>query len=304
MEELLRQYLNPYYVQVITLMGIMMIAALGLHLITGATGQLSFGHAAFLAIGAYAAALSTIHLELPFLVSVLLGGIIAALAGVIVGFPSMRLTGDYLGIATLGFAEIVRVVLMNLEITGGARGLAGIPRETSMLLVFICVAITVFVCYRIENSRFGRALVAIREDEIAAECNGINTLWYKVSAFAIGSFMAGVAGGLYAHFLQYLNPSGFGFAKSFELLCFVVLGGLGSIPGAVLGTTILTLLPEMLRFSSEYRMMMYGVLMVSMMIFRPRGLLGGVDLLPMLKAIIPRRRQPAAESKNGNGRSM
>lgn len=301
---MLRQYLNPYYVQVITLMGIMMIAALGLHLITGVTGQLSFGHAAFLGIGAYAAALSTLHLGLSFPLSVLIGGVTAAVAGVVVGFPSMRLTGDYLGIATLGFGEIARVVIMNLEITGGARGLSGIPRETNLLLVFICVAVTILVIYRLENSRFGRALVAIREDETAAECNGINTLWYKVSAFAIGSFIAGTAGGLYAHFLQYLNPGGFGFMKSFELLCFVVLGGLGSIAGAVIGTGILTLLPEMLRFSSEYRMMMYGLLMVTMMIVRPRGLLGGVQVIPMLRAMLGRRRAPLAEDKNGNGRAM
>lgn len=305
MEELLRQYMNPYYIQVLTLICIMMIAALGLHLITGVTGQLSFGHAAFVGIGAYAAALSNIHWGLPFLICVLLGGLAAALAGVLVGFPSMRLTGDYLGIATLGFAEIVRVILMNMDITGGARGLAGIPRETTLVLAFVLAAVAIWTMYRIQDSRFGRALVAIREDDIAAECNGINGLWYKVSAFAIGSFFAGVAGGLYAHFLQYLNPSGFGFAKSFEILTFVVLGGLGSIPGTVLGTTILTLLPEVLRFSAEYRMMMYGLLMVIMMIFRPRGLLGGVDLLPLLKRMLySLRKKQTPLNGGGNGRSV
>ncbi len=293
MDDLIRQFINPYYVQVLTLLGIFLIAALGLHLITGVTGQLSFGHAAFLSIGAYTAALLNLRLDLPFLACLLAGACAAALAGVLVGFPSMRLTGDYLGIATLGFAEIVRVVFMNLEITGGARGLAGIPRETNLVTVYVLVILTIWAMYCLNNSRFGRALVAIREDEIAAECMGIKSLWYKVGAFAIGSFCAGLAGGLYAHLLQYLNPSDFGFARSFEILCFVVLGGLGSIPGAVLGTTILTIAPEMLRFSAEYRMMMYGILMVLMMIFRPSGLLGGVDLVRSFKHLLSKTRNTA-----------
>jgi len=294
LDDFLRQFINPYYIQVLMLLGIYLIAALGLHLITGVTGQLSFGHAAFMSVGAYGAALINLHLDLPFLICLLAGGLLAALAGVFVGFPSMRLAGDYLGIATLGFGEILRVVFMNLEITGGARGLAGIPRETSLLTIYVLVILTIFALHRLQNSRFGRALVAIREDEIAAECMGIKSLWYKVGAFAIGSFFAGIAGGLYAHLLQYLNPGDFGFARSFELLCFVVLGGLGSIPGTVLGTTILTLAPEVLRFSSEYRMMMYGLLMVIMMIFRPRGLLGGVDLMRLVKRVLGSRRRGTA----------
>ncbi|MEW6541788.1 MAG: branched-chain amino acid ABC transporter permease [Bacillota bacterium] len=293
MDDLIREFINPYHVQVLILLGIFLIAALGLHLITGVTGQLSFGHAAFLSIGAYTAALMNLRLDLPFLACLLAGAVVAALAGVLVGFPSMRLTGDYLGIATLGFAEIVRVVFMNLEITGGARGLAGIPRETNLVTVYVLVILTVWAMYRLNHSRFGRALVAIREDEIAAECMGIKSLWYKVGAFAIGSFCAGLAGGLYAHLLQYLNPADFGFARSFEILCFVVLGGLGSIAGAVLGTTILTIAPEMLRFSAEYRMMMYGVLMVLMMIFRPGGLLGGVDLVASFRLLWSRLRNTA-----------
>lgn len=270
---------NPYYIQVLTMMGVFLIAALGLNLITGVTGQFSFGHAAFLSIGAYSSALLTIYLQTPFILNMLAGGLLAALCGVLLGFPGMRLTGDYLGIATLGFGEIVRVVFINMKITGGASGLAGIPRETNIIIVYIVVVLTVWSMYRIQNSRFGRALAAIREDEIAAESMGINAFQYKIKAFAVGTFFAGISGALFAHMMQYLNPSDFGFARSFEILTFVVLGGLGSIPGTILGTAVLSLAPEFLRFVKEYRMMIYGALMVTMMIFRPNGLLGGVDLV-------------------------
>lgn len=287
---------NPYYIQVITMMGVYLIAALGLNLITGVTGQFSFGHAAYMSIGAYTSALLTLNLHFPFLLSLLVGGLMAALFGVILAVPSMRLTGDYLGITTLGFGEIVRVVFINMEITGGARGLAGIPRHTDLTVVFILVALSIWALYRINNSRFGRALAAIREDEIAAESMGINTFLYKVESFAIGTFLAGISGGLYAHLLQYINPADFGFAKSFDLLNFVVIGGLGSIPGTVLGTTVLSLAPEFLRFVKEYRMLIYGGLMVLMMIFRPHGILGGVDLGRLLRKVTARKKPPAALS--------
>lgn len=293
-EETLKHFINPYYIQVLTLLGIYIIAAAGLHLITGVTGQLSFGHAAFLGIGAYTAAICTMKLEIPFVLALVAGGTTAALAGIVVGFPSLRLAGDYLGIATLGFGEIVRVVFTNLEITGGARGLAGIPRKTDILVVYLAVILTIWAVYRLQHSRYGRALVAVREDEIAAECMGVNSLWYKVTAFAIGSFIAGVAGGLYGHFLQYLNPVDFGFARSFEILTFVVLGGLGSLPGVILGTTVLALAPEILRFGAVYRMMLYGFLMVLVMIFRPQGLLGGVNLARAWRVVRRGRRQAPA----------
>jgi len=293
MEWLLDIIENQYYIQVITMLGIYLIAALGLNLITGVTGQFSFGHAAFMSIGAYASALLTLNLHVPFLVSLLAGGLAAALCGVVLAFPSMRLTGDYLGITTLGFGEIVRVVFINMEITGGARGLAGIPRDTGFTVVFVVAALSIWGLYRINNSRFGRALAAIREDDIAAEAMGVNTLFYKVESFAIGCFLAGISGGLYAHLLQYINPADFGFAKSFDLLNFVVIGGLGSIPGTVLGTAVLTLAPEFLRFVKEYRMLIYGALLVIMMIFRPHGILGGVDLAKAIKGFW-RRKKPQA----------
>lgn len=282
-------FTNPYYNQVLTTMGIFLIAALGLHLITGVTGQFSFGHAAFLSIGAYSSALMSIYLHTPFLLNMLAGGLFAALFGILLGIPSMRLTGDYLGITTLGFGEIVRIVFINTKITGGAMGLGGIPKETNIALVYILVVLTIFSLYRIQNSRFGRALAAIREDEIAAETMGINVYWYKIKAFAVGTFIAGISGALFSHMMQYLNPSDFGFSRSFEILNFVVLGGLGSIPGTILGTAVLSLAPEFLRFVKEYRMLIYGTLMILMMIFRPYGLLGNVDLVRLLKNIWMRR---------------
>lgn len=278
MDSIISIFLNDYYIQVLTMLGIYIIGALGLHLITGVTGQLSFGHAAFISIGAYTAAIFTLRLNMPFAVALIAGGLMAALWGIVIGYPTLRLTGDYLGIATLGFGEIVRVVFLNMSVTGGALGLAGIPRTTTLSIVILLVAFSVFAMYRIENSRFGRSLIAIREDEIAAEAMGVNITTSKITAFAIGSFLAGLSGGLYAHLLQYLNPSDFGFFKSFEFLTFIVLGGLGSIPGVLLGTTVLALAPEFLRFIADYRMMVYGLLMVVMMIVRPRGLLGGVKL--------------------------
>jgi len=280
---------DPYIIQVLTLTGIYLITALGLHLITGITGQFSFGHAGFMSIGAYTAALLTLQQQTPFLLNIFIGGLVAGLAGMLLGIPSLRLTGDYLGITTLGFAEIVRIVFINLKITGGARGLAGIPRNSTFAVVLVIAILSILCMYKIQNSRFGRALTAIREDELAAEAMGINTLLYKVKAFATGTFFAGIGGGLYAHLIQYLNPMDFGVSRSFELLSFVVLGGLGSVPGTVLGTTVLTLTPEFLRFISEYRMLLYSALMVIMMIFRPSGLLGGVNFRKLFQNIVRRR---------------
>jgi branched-chain amino acid transport system permease protein len=276
-------FTNPYYIQVLTITCIYLIAALGLHLITGVTGQFSFGHAAFMSLGAYTSALLTLHAHTPFLLNVLVGGLVAAMIGMLLGFPSLRLTGDYLGITTLGFGEIVKVVLINTKTVGGGNGLAGIPRESNILIVILIAAISIWSVYRIQKSRFGRALEAIRDDDIAAESMGINTLLYKVEAFAIGSFFAGVSGALYAHLLQYLNPNDFSVSKSFDLLNFVVLGGLGSIPGTIVGTFVLNLAPEFLRFVNQYRMLIYSALMVIMMIFRPHGLLGGVDIVKLIK---------------------
>jgi branched-chain amino acid transport system permease protein len=211
--------------------------------------------------------------------------VVTALVAAIIGFPILRLTGDYLAICTLGFAEIVKVFFLNFEPTNKALGLT-VPNAKTMIpmpiYVFIVAILAIILVTFVQSSRFGRALKAIREDEIAAEAMGINTTRYKIQAFALGSFMAGVGGGLYAHFLSYINPSDFGFLKSVDILSMVVLGGLGSVPGTVIGSSVLASAPEFLRFMSQYRMLVYGALLVFLMVFRPNGLLGGVNFMDLL----------------------
>jgi branched-chain amino acid transport system permease protein len=267
----------PYYLQICIFTGINIIMALGLNLIAGVTGQLSLGHAAFMSIGAYGSAVASVTLRLPFMLSIIIGGLCAGLIGIIIGFPTLRLRGDYLAIATLGFAEIVRVQFTNMRITGGAIGFMGIRGMTTFPIVMVFTVVTVAAMAWLENSRNGRAMLAVREDEIAAESVGINTTWYKIQAFAVGSFFAGVGGALFAHTTTFIQPSDFGFMKSIEYLNMVVLGGLGSIPGTIVGSIVLTAAPEVLRFMSDYRMLVYGILLVVMMIFRPNGLIGKIN---------------------------
>jgi len=285
-------YIDPYLLQIIVNIGIGIVLALGLNVITGLTGQLSLGHAAFMSIGAFVSALLTIKLGMPITVNLLLTGAVTAAVGALIGYPILRLTGDYLAICTLGFAEIVKVIFLNLEITNGALGISVPPANSAMPLPFVVwgvVIISIVMVSFIYNSRFGRALKAIRGDEIAAEAMGINVARYKVQSFAVGTFLAGVGGGLYAHFLSYINPSDFGFLKSIDILSMIVLGGLGSIPGAVIGATVLSAAPEFLRFMASYRMLVYGALLVFMMIFRPNGLLGGVNFTDMVLRAIGRK---------------
>jgi len=295
MNELLQGVLsniNPYILQIIVNIGIGIVLALGLNVITGLTGQLSLGHAAFMSIGAFVSALLTIRLGMPITVNLLLTGAVTAAVGALIGYPILRLTGDYLAICTLGFAEIVKVIFLNLDITNGALGISVPPANSAIPLPFVVwgvVIIAIVMVSFIYNSRFGRALKAIRGDEIAAEAMGINVARYKVQSFAVGTFLAGVGGGLYAHFLSYINPSDFGFLKSIDILSMIVLGGLGSIPGAVIGATVLSAAPEFLRFMASYRMLVYGALLVFMMIFRPNGLLGGVNFTDMVLRAIGRK---------------
>lgn len=283
--------IDPYFLQILVNIGIAIILALGLNLITGLTGQLSLGHAAFMSIGAFSGAILTIKLGMPFSLNILTAGFIAAFAGVIIGFPTLRLNGDYLAIATLGFAEIIKVVFLNLDITNRALGLSVPPPNSPVPLavyVFLLAILSVILMALIQNSRFGRALKAIREDEIAAEAMGINATRYKIMAFTIGAFFAGVGGSLYAHFIAYINPSDFAFMKSIDILNMVVLGGLGSIPGTVIGAALLTSAPEFLGFMSKYRMLVYGVMLVFLMIFRPNGLMGGVSFRSLIFKIMNR----------------
>ena len=284
--------MDPYMLQIFVNIGIAIILALGLNLITGVTGQLDLGHAAYMSVGAFTAAIITIRLNLPFSVNLFIAGTLAALVGLAIGFPILRLTGDYFAIATLGFAEILKVIFLNLNITNKALGLSVPPPNTSIPMPFYVWMVTILVIVGvtfIQNSRFGRALKAIREDEIAAETMGINSTRYKNQAFAIGCFLAGIGGGLYAHFIAYINPSDFAFMKSIDILNMIVLGGLGSIPGAIIGAGVLTVAPEFLRFMSEYRMLVYGALLVFLMVFRPNGLLGGVDFRKLVFRIFGKK---------------
>ncbi|WP_136525032.1 branched-chain amino acid ABC transporter permease [Geomonas ferrireducens] len=284
--------IDPYMLQILVNVGIAIVLALGLNVITGLTGQLSLGHAAFMSIGAFTSAMVTIKTGLPFFANLAVTGVVTAIVAAIIGFPILRLTGDYLAICTLGFAEIVKVFFLNFEPTNKALGLTVPPAKTAIpmpIYVWVVAILAIVLVTFVQSSRFGRALKAIREDEIAADAMGINTARYKIQAFALGSFMAGIGGGLYAHFLSYINPSDFGFLKSVDILSMVVLGGLGSVPGSVIGASVLASAPEFLRFMSQYRMLVYGALLVFLMVFRPNGLLGGVNLTDLLLRAIGKK---------------
>jgi len=296
--------LNPYIYRVLVLCSINVILALSLNLVNGITGQFSIGHAGFMAVGAYASAAYTVY-AVPlmfgaradtgwaaagaFLLSILVGGLVSAAAGFLVGLPSMRLRGDYLAIVTLGFGEIIRVAILNIDAVGGARGFAGVPQRTNLAWVLGGAWLTYAVIRNLMRSYHGRALLAIREDEIAAEALGVPTTRYKVTAFVIGAFFAGVAGALFSHY-TYLHTNSFTFMKSIEVVIMVVLGGMGSLTGSILGATLLTTLPELLRFASADRLIIYSLLMIVLMIARPQGLLGRreVTFLGRLRRRAPR----------------
>ncbi|MGE5405957.1 MAG: branched-chain amino acid ABC transporter permease [Candidatus Saccharibacteria bacterium] len=276
MEALLEQYIDIYYLQILVFIGINIVLALGLNLVTGYTGQLSMGHAGFMSIGAYTSAILALQYGLPFWVCFAAAGLMAGLFGIALGIPILRLDGDYLAMVTIGFAEIVRVVLLNLDIAGGGLSLSGIPNDSNFVVVWTVVLLVIAANAVLKKTRHGKAMIAIREDEIAAAASGINTTYYKVLAFALGACLAGFGGSLYAHYMTAMNPEVFSFTKSVEILSMVVLGGMGSIPGTILGAIVLTILPETLRFVSDYRLLFFGGLLVLMMNFRPDGILGGV----------------------------
>jgi branched-chain amino acid transport system permease protein len=291
-----------YYYDILLGIGISIILAAGLNLVNGYTGQFSLGHAGFMAVGAYASAYLTLLLGYSlgtgnlatttvFVLALLVGGLIAALAGLAVGVPSLRLKGDYLAIVTLGFNEIIKGVIQNAEPLGAQRGLGGMVAHTNFFWTFAFAAITVYVVLSLVNSTYGRGFLAVRDDEIAAEAMGINTTKYKVLAFVLGAFFAGIAGGLYAHFKQFIHPEGFNFMKSVDVVVMVILGGMGSTAGVCLAAVILTILPELLRYVSriealpewlrhvaENRMILYSLLLIILMLTRPQGLFGAVNL--------------------------
>ena len=299
--------ISPYFLQVLCLAGINIILAVSLNLINGFTGQFSIGHAGFMAIGAYVSSFLSITFgdrirgvvsfapeavqnSVLLLAVLAVGALCAGAAGFLVGVPSLRLRGDYLAIVTLGFGEIIRVFIVNIDAVGGARGLGGMPKLANFFWIYLFAAGTVAVVTRIVGSSFGRTLIAIREDEIAAEAMGVNTTRAKVLSFVVSSAMAGVAGGLFAHYLIYLHPNSFTFIRSFEIIIMIVIGGLGSITGSVLGAVLYITLTEGLRQFAQYRMVAFSLLLVILMIVRPQGILGHRELRYFL-----RKRRRASE---------
>lgn len=275
------KWFNRYYVSVAIDIGINVILAVSLNLINGHTGQFSLGHAGFMAVGGYSAAKFALILQplLPpwmqpiiFVGGLLLGGVMAAAAGLAVGVPTLRLRGDYLAIVTLGFGEIIRVILQTTDFLGAATGLSGIPNWTNFGWSWGLAAVTVYVVACLVNSTYGRGFIAVHDDEVAAGASGINPVRYRVTAFVVGAFFAGIAGGLYAHHKSYLSPSGFDFMKSIDIVVMVILGGMGRTAGVAIAAILLTLLPEFLRGLAEYRMIIYSLLIIGIMLARPQGL--------------------------------
>jgi branched-chain amino acid transport system permease protein len=314
---------SQFFVYLASMVGVNVVLAVSLNIVNGMTGQFSIGHAGFMAVGAYIAGKFSLETrevfigflgeaasdQVVFLGALLLGGTAAGLCGFLVGLPSLRLKGDYLAIVTLGFGEIIRVVIQNTPALGGPLGLSGIPQRSSFLMVWLWVFLAVLAARRIASSSHGRSLWAIREDEIAAEAMGVNTTGYKVRSFVISSFFAGVAGGLFAHFVPIINPGSFTFVKSMEVVVMIVAGGLGSTTGAVTAAVFLTLLPEGMRslFTSiggsdqslaqkvdQIRMPIYGFLLVVLMLARPQGLFGTREIWDVIPRLLPRSRGPKA----------
>jgi branched-chain amino acid transport system permease protein len=297
---------DDYQGRLLVFIAINVILATSLNLINGFTGQFSIGHAGFMAVGAYSSAYFTVTYgkalesglsglgeavasSVVLLIAIAIGALVASLAGLMVGIPSLRLKGDYLAIVTLGFAEIIRIVILNIDAVGGATGYQ-VPGYANFLWVGVFAVITIVVIHNIVKSNVGRALISIREDELAAEAMGVHTTRYKVTSFVIGSGFAGVAGVLFAHYNKFLSTNDFQFIKSFEIIIMIVIGGMGSMTGAILGAIIVTLLPELLRqlpdiqvgattFKfADLRLVIFALILVLTMILRPQGILGTAEI--------------------------
>jgi branched-chain amino acid transport system permease protein len=331
-----------YQVDLWKMAGINVILAVSLNLINGFTGQFSIGHVGFMAVGAYSSTFMTVYytqgLErwlagmlgadvaaaIVFILVILIGALAASVAGLIVGIPSLRLRGDYLAIATLGFAEIIRIVLVNTNKVGAATGFRGcvdslngttctdasmgrltIPAYTNFFWIGFLAVITIVVIYNIVNSDAGRALISIREDELAAQAMGVNTTRYKVTSFVISSAFAGVAGALYGHW-RLPHPNDFTFVRSFEIIIMIVLGGMGSITGSILGALVITFLPEVLRQLPggvyNYRLVIYAALLIIIMLTRPQGVLGQSEFgFSWLKRA---QRRPVGDEAGGGSKGV
>lgn len=321
---MLSEFINPYHLQVASFILINIILGISIY-ITLSSGQLSLGNAGFMGIGAYTSALLTINYDLPIIIGIIVGAVVAGVFGILIGIPSLRLQGVYLAIATLGFGEVIRVFFVNWEsVTRGAIGISGIPqigrelftifRDSGfdpatiglknnqfvyLLVLIILLLINILLVWffiRQNKSRIGRAFAAIKMDEKAAEAMGINITYYKVLSFTQGAIISGFAGALFAHVMAYISPADFSYHRAVEILIFAVFGGSEVIWGAIFGAAFMTLMPEVLRFVSEYRYVIYGVILILMMAFRPQGIIA-VSSLSWFKQKLPRRRV-AHGSKN------
>lgn len=272
------EILDDYWETNVILILINIIMSVSLNLINGLTGQFSIGHAGFMAVGAYSSAIITVKLGMDFPIALLVATLSAAVLGFLIGVPTLRLNGDYLAIATLGLGEIIRITILNIDYVGGASGFMGIPRLTTFPIAFWIMAFVLFFIKNFKNSAEGRACMAIRENEIAAETMGINTTKYKVLAFTIGAGFAGTAGALFSHYYYIAHPASFTFMRSFDVLTMVVLGGLGSISGSVAGAILLTGISAALADYPEWRMVIYSIVLIVLMLNRPQGIFGNKEL--------------------------
>ncbi|MBN1485991.1 MAG: branched-chain amino acid ABC transporter permease [Anaerolineae bacterium] len=271
--------MSGYYAGVIILTCVNLLSVLGLSLLTGFTGSFCFGQAGFMAVGAYVSTILTMEYAAPFPIALLAGALASMLVSIPLGYPTLRLKGDYFAIATLGFAEAVRLVVENLEkITGGSRGIPSIPPHTNLPTILIVSIVAIWLVRNYIGSRHGRNCIAVREDELAAEAIAVDSFRYKQISFAINGFLGGLSGGFLAHYVGFIQPSMFGIPKSTELIVMVIFGGMHSVTGAVLAAIILTALPEVLRAASAWRLVAYGAVVVLIMVVRPEGLLGSWEL--------------------------
>lgn len=281
----------------IILICINIILAASLNLINGITGQFSLGHAGFMAVGAYVSAIMTMWYDMPFLVALFIGGLAAAFIGIIIGIPTLRLDGDYLAIATLGMGEIIRICILNIPAVGGASGLTGIPRQTTFTWVFWAMILALFFIKNLVNSTYGRSCISVRENAIAATAMGINTTYAKVLAFAVGALFAGLAGGLFSHYFSIAHPSSFTFLNSFNYLTMVVLGGLGSMTGSIVGAALITFITAALADYPELRMIIYALCLIFLMIFRPQGVFGNQEGSLLLQRFMKHRKEAEGHGK-------
>ena len=269
-------FIGGYHTGIIISVLINIGLAVSLTLVTGYLGELALGHAGFMAVGAYVSAIITLNINIPpiiiFPIALLIGGLVAGTLGIIIGIPALRLKGDYLGIITLGFGEIIRVILNNLTITGGSKGLSGIPKLTTFSWAYWITTLIIVIIFLLMNSRHGRAITAIRENEMAAESVGISVAYFKTLAFSVSAFFAGIMGGVYGHYLTQLYPKKFNFLYSIEILVIVVLGGMVSLKGTIVAAIILGLASEYLRRYAEYRMLIYSILLIAIILFKSKGI--------------------------------